>query len=147
MQESTEKQGWMYKRPLWDRIKLGSQTGSDIVWLIPSSFWKVLRGWIEIRVGNETIASRSLIYFTMSTAYSWRYEALFLCSHLKGQKISYGAAAEDMKWVGLFRRKSVSGLLDCDSVQKATANEGKVISGVFMKNHWLSLGGGPADLR
>ena len=33
----------------------------------------------------------------MSAAYVSRYEAVFLCSHPKGPKMSYGAAAKYMK--------------------------------------------------
>lgn len=91
----------------------------------------------------------------MSAAYASRYEAVFLCSHPKGPKMSYGAAAKYMKkskafvskWVKRYSEvKNVDDLPDRGSVQKTTKKEDKMILRVFEKNPCLSLRGGQAVL-
>lgn len=92
----------------------------------------------------------------MSVAYASRYEAVFLCLHPKGPKMSYGAAAKYMKkskafiskWVKRYSDvKNVDDLPDRGSAQVTTKKEDRVILRIFEKNPGLSLRGGQAVLR
>lgn len=92
----------------------------------------------------------------MSAAYASRYEAVFLCSHPKGPKMSLGAAAKYMgksktfvsKWVKRYAAvKNVDDLPDRGSLQKTSKKEDKLILAVFEKNPLLSLRGGQSILR
>lgn len=92
----------------------------------------------------------------MSVAYVSRYEAVFLCTHPKGPKMSYGAAAKYMKkskayvskWVKRYLEvKNVDDLPDRGFTPKTTKKEDKMILKVFEKNSSLSLRGGQAILQ
>lgn len=91
----------------------------------------------------------------MSVTYASRYEAVFLCLHPKGPKMSYAAAAKYMKksktfvskWVKRYSEvKNVDDLPNRGSTQKTTKKEDKMILRVFEKNSRLSLRGGQAVL-
>lgn len=95
-------------------------------------------------------------YFVMSAAYASRYEAVFLCLHPKGPKMSYGVAAKYMrksktfvsKWAKRYSEvKNVNDLPNRGSMQKTTKKEDRMILRVFEKNSCLSLRGGQAVLR
>ncbi|XP_020296123.1 uncharacterized protein LOC109861050 [Pseudomyrmex gracilis] len=92
----------------------------------------------------------------MSAAYKSRYEAVFLCSHPKGPKMSYATAAKYMKksktyvskWVKRYSEvENVDDLENRGSAQKTTKREDNMILQVFEKNSQLSLRRGQAILR
>lgn len=91
----------------------------------------------------------------MSAAYASRYEAVFLCSHPKGPKMSYTAAAKYMKksktfiskWVKRYLEvKNVDDLPNRGTKSKTTKTEDKLILREFEKNPRLSLRSGQAVL-
>ncbi|EFN81611.1 hypothetical protein EAI_09583 [Harpegnathos saltator] len=77
----------------------------------------------------------------MSTAYASRYEAVFLCSHLKGPKMSYAVAAKYMgksksfvaKWVQQYKKiKNVDDLPESGSIGKIDLGLNKCL----LTAHW-----------
>lgn len=92
----------------------------------------------------------------MSAAYASRYEAVFLCSHPKGPKMSYVAAAKYMgksksfvaKWVQQYKKtKNVDDLPERGSIGKVTPNMEKKIVNLFKRNPTLTLRQGAAKLK
>lgn len=92
----------------------------------------------------------------MSAAYASRFEAVFLCTHPKGPKMSRQAAAKYMKkskafinkWVNRYLEvKNVDDLPGRGSTQKTTNKEDKLILRMFANNTRLSLRGGQAALK
>ncbi|EFN78306.1 hypothetical protein EAI_04996 [Harpegnathos saltator] len=92
----------------------------------------------------------------MSTACASRYEAVFLCSHLKGPKMSYAIAAKYVrksksfvaKWVQQYKKiKSVDDLPERGSIGKVTPNMEKKIVNLFKRNPTLTLRQGAAKLK
>lgn len=92
----------------------------------------------------------------MSAAYASRYEAVFLCSHPKGPKLSYVAAAKYMgksksfvaKWVQRYKKtKNVDDLPERGSIGKVTSSIEKQIVNLFKRNPTLTLRQGAAKLK
>lgn len=92
----------------------------------------------------------------MSAKYVKRYEAVFLCSHPKGPKLTYSAAAKYMrrskqfvqKWVERYKAtKNVDDLPERGTRGKVTAKDEKTILQLFSKNPGLTLRQGQARLK
>lgn len=92
----------------------------------------------------------------MSAAYAARWEAVFLCDHPKGPKMSFAAAAKYIKkskafvqkWVRRFKiSKNVDDLPDRGSRGSVSKKDEKVIMNMFLRNPGLSLRRGQAKLR
>ena len=84
----------------------------------------------------------------MSTAYASRFEAVFLCLHSKGPKMTQAAAAKYMqrskqfvsKWVNRFKDvKNVDDFPNRGSVGVVSEKDEKVICVLFSKNPTLTL--------
>lgn len=92
----------------------------------------------------------------MSAAYAKRFEAVFLCTHPKGPKMSYAAAAKYIKksrafvekWVQRFKElKNVDDLPDRGSIEKVTKKNEKLIVALFSRNPSLTLRQAQAKLK
>lgn len=92
----------------------------------------------------------------MSAAYVSRYEAVFLCTHPKGPKMSYAAAAKYMrkskaficKWVQRYKQtKTVDDLPERGSIGKVSPKADKMIVKLFSRNPDLTLRQGAAKLK
>ena len=97
-----------------------------------------------------------LLFFTMSAAYASRFEAVFLCTHPKGPKMSRDQAAHYMKkskafvskWVKRYSQtKTVDDLPDRGKSKKTSVAEDKRIVQLFAKNPLLSLRSGQEQLK
>lgn len=84
----------------------------------------------------------------MSANYASRYEAVFLCSHPKGPKMSHAAAAKYMrkskafvqKWVTRYKSfKNVDDFQERGSIGKVTPKVEKMIINLFSRNPTLTL--------
>lgn len=84
----------------------------------------------------------------MSSAYVKRFEAVFLCSHPKGPKLSYSAAARYMKkspefvrkWVNRYKAvKNVDDFEERGKTRKTSKKEDKIILKTFESNPNLTL--------
>lgn len=84
----------------------------------------------------------------MSAAYAKRFEAVFLCSHPKGPKLSFTSAAKYMhkstrfvkKWVNRYKEtKNVDDFPNRGLKRKTDTREDKMIFRLFEKNPTLSL--------
>lgn len=92
----------------------------------------------------------------MSAAYASRFEAVFLCEHPRGPKMSHAAATKYMrksksyvqKWVQRYEKtKTVDDLQDRGSIQKFSKRDQKRIISLYSKNPTLTLREGQAKLR
>lgn len=92
----------------------------------------------------------------MSDVYKKRFEAVFLCKHPRGPKMSCDVAAKYIKksrafvekWVNRFKvSKNVDDLRDRGSVGKVTQKDEKKIVTLFSRNPGLSLRQGQAKLK
>lgn len=84
----------------------------------------------------------------MSAIYAKRYEAVFLCSHPRGPKMSHSAAAKYMKmsrqfvtkWVNRFLEvRNVDDFPNCGRVGKVSDKVKKMVLALFSKNPALTL--------
>ena len=84
----------------------------------------------------------------MSAAYAKRFEAVFLCCHPKGPKLSFSSAAKYMhksvqfikKWVNRFKKtKNVDEFPNRGLKRKTDTRQDKIIFRLFEKNPTLSL--------
>ena len=84
----------------------------------------------------------------MSAAYIKRFEAVFLCLHPKGPKMSRESAAKYLKkskafvnkWVERYQdTKTVDDLPERGMTRKTTKQQDKIILQIFNKNPRLSL--------
>lgn len=98
---------------------------------------------------------RSQHFSKMSTAYASRFEAVFLCLHPKGPKMTQAAAAKYMqkskqfvsKWVNRFKEvKNVDDFPNRGSVGVVTEKQEKLICALFSKNPTLTLREGASKL-
>lgn len=98
---------------------------------------------------------RSQHFSKMSTAYASRFEAVFLCSHPKGPKMTQAAAAKYMqkskqfvsKWVNRFKEvKNVDDFPNRGSVGAMSEKDEKMICDLFLKNPTLTLREGASKL-
>ena len=92
----------------------------------------------------------------MSAAYASRFEAVFLCKHRKGPKMSQAAAAKYMgkskafirKWIQRYEQtKTVNDLPNRGTKRKFTKRDEKRILNLFLKNPGLTLRQGQAKLK
>lgn len=92
----------------------------------------------------------------MSAAYGSRYEAVFLCTHPKGPKMSRIQAAKYMnksrafvnKWVKRYMEyKNVDDLPERGKIKKTSSAEDKRVWQMFSKNPLLSLRSGQEKLK
>lgn len=92
----------------------------------------------------------------MSAKYATRYEAVFLCSHPKGPKMSQSAAAKYMgkskqfvqKWVQRYKAtKNVNDLPERGSIGKLKKKDDKMIANLFSRNPGLTLRQGQSKLK
>ena len=92
----------------------------------------------------------------MSTKYASRYEAVFLCTHSKGPKMSQLATAKYMKksksfvqkWVQRYNvAKNVNDLPEHGSICKVDKKDYKKIVNLFSRNPGLTLRQGQAKLK
>lgn len=92
----------------------------------------------------------------MSAPYASRYEAVFLCSHPRGPKMSHAAAAKYMgksksfvrKWVQRYKEtKTVDDLPERGSIGKVSPKADKMIVNLFSRNPGLTLRQGTAKLK
>lgn len=95
-------------------------------------------------------------FFTMSAAYIKRFEAVFLCLHPKGPKMSRESAAKYLKkskafvnkWVERYQdTKTVDDLPERGMTRKTTKQQDKIILQIFNKNPRLSLRQAKAKLE
>lgn len=91
----------------------------------------------------------------MSAKYASRYEAVFLCIHPKGPKMSQSAAAKYMrkskafvqKWIQRYKvAKNVDDLPERGSIGKVNKKDEKRIVNLFSRNPALTLRQGQAKL-
>ncbi|CAK9806971.1 Transposable element Tcb1 transposase [Anthophora quadrimaculata] len=84
----------------------------------------------------------------MSAAYARRFEAVFLCTHPKGPKLSYSAAARYMqksvefvrKWVHRYKAtKNVDNFEGRGKKWRTTTRQDRIVVQMFKKNPSLSL--------
>jgi len=92
----------------------------------------------------------------MSAKYASRYEAVFLCTHPKGPKMSQSAAAKYMrksktfvqKWIQRYKvAKNVDDLPERGSIGKVDKKDEKKIVNLFLRNPSLTLRQGQAKLK
>lgn len=92
----------------------------------------------------------------MSAKYASRYEAVFLCTHPKGPKMSQSAAAKYMrkskafvqKWIQRYKvAKNVDDLPERGSIGKVDKKDEKKIVNLFSRNPALTLRQGQAKLK
>ena len=92
----------------------------------------------------------------MSAAYASRFEAVFLCKHHKGPKMSLAAAAKYMgkskalirKWIQRYKQtKTIDDLPNRGTKRNFTKPDEKQILNVFLKNLGLTLRQGQAKLK
>lgn len=92
----------------------------------------------------------------MSAKYATRYEAVFLCSHSKGLKMSQSPAAKYMgkskqfvqKWVQRYKAtKNVDDLPERGSIGKLKKKDDKMIANLFSRNPGLTLRQGQSKLK
>ncbi|KMQ87689.1 transposable element tcb1 transposase [Lasius niger] len=91
----------------------------------------------------------------MSAKYASRYEAVFLCTHPKGPKMSQSAAAKYMrmskafvKWIQRYSvAKNVDDLPERGLIGKLDKRDEKIIVNLFSRNPALTLRQGQAKLK